>query len=250
MSEIESGKRTITARHVQLWCAVCDASPGERDRLLAEQDAVARMWVPYAELNRGGLEAAQKSIRQVYAELRVARFYQPKVIGGMAQTEAYTRAALTGVLVEQQVTTAEPGAEVEAAVVERVDRQRLLSRADARWFFLIEEAVLWFRPYSRALHREQLRHLLELRRRPNVFLGVIPIDVDRKGVHPEEAFDITDNALVMVELVSGYLSLSRPEDIALYAATWERLWALAVTGRSATALIQAAIKRLDGQAGL
>lgn len=69
-------------------------------------------------------------------------------------------------------------------------------------------------------------------------------------MHPEEAFDITDGALVIVELVSGYLSLTRPEDIALYVATWDRLWALAVTGPSATALIRAAIKRLDGQAGL
>ncbi|GAA4236599.1 hypothetical protein GCM10022254_46650 [Actinomadura meridiana] len=92
------------------------------------------MWVPYSQLNRGGLEAAQKSVRQVYEELAVARSYQPKVIPGMAQTEAYTRAALTGVLVEQRVETQHPDEEVEAAVAERMDRQRLLSRPDARWF--------------------------------------------------------------------------------------------------------------------
>jgi hypothetical protein len=202
------------------------------------------MWVPYSQLNRGGLEAAQKSVRQLYEELAVARAYQPKVIPGMAQTEAYTRAALTGVLVEQRVETQHPDEEVEAAVAERMDRQRLLSRPDARWFFLLEEPVLWYRPYPPELHREQLSHLMELRRRPNVFLGIIPANADRHGVHPEEAFSIFDRHLVAVELVSGYLSVTRPDEVALYMAIWERLWALAATGRAATALIRSALERL------
>ncbi|WP_433464088.1 helix-turn-helix domain-containing protein [Spirillospora sp. CA-128828] len=243
---IEKGQRTITARHVELWCSICGASALQRRQLLAEQAAVAGMWIPYSQLNRGGLEAAQKSIRQLYEELTLARSYQPKVIPGMGQTEAYTRAALTGVLVEQQVDSSEPEDEVAAAVAERMDRQRLLARPDARWFFLLEEQVLWFRPYSSQVHREQLVHLLELRRRPNVFLGIIPADVDRHGVHPEEAFDITDDHLVTVELVSGYLSVTRPEEVALYVATWERLWALAVTGTAAAALIRSALDRLEG----
>lgn len=247
---IEKGQRTITARHVGLWCSICEAPESLRRELLAEQAAVAGMWIPYAQLNRGGLEAAQKSVRRLYEELTVARSYQPKVIPGMGQTEAYTRAALRGVLVEQQVEAYEPDDEVEAAVAERMDRQRLLSRPDARWYFLLEEPVLWYRPYSRELHREQLRRLLELRRRPNVFLGIIPADADRRGVHPEEAFDIADDHLVTVELVSGYLSVTQPEEVALYTATWERLWALAATGPTATALIRSAMTRLDaGQEG-
>nr|WP_116025676.1 Scr1 family TA system antitoxin-like transcriptional regulator [Thermomonospora umbrina] len=184
VSMIEKGRRRITARHVELWCSICGAPGLLRRRLLAEQAAVAE-WVPYAQLNRGGLEAAQKSVRRLYDELTLARSYQPKVIPGMGQTEAYTRAGLSGVLVEQQVDAVEPEEEVEAAVAERMERQRLLSRPDARWCFLLEEPVLWYRPYSRELHREQLGHLLELRRRPNVFLGIIPAGVDRRGVHPE-----------------------------------------------------------------
>jgi transcriptional regulator with XRE-family HTH domain len=248
---IEKGQRTITAQHVRLWCSICAAPESVRRELLAEQAAVAGMWVPYAQMNRGGLGAAQKSIRQLYEQLAVARSYQPKVIPGMGQTEAYTRAALRGVLVEQQVDTCEPEADVDAAVAERMDRQRLLARPDACWFFLLEESVLWSRPYSRDLHREQLLSLLKLRRRPNVFMGIIPIDVDRRGVHPEEAFDITDDRLVTVELVSGYLSVTMPEEVALYVATWERLWALAATGPAATALIRSAVARLErGHAGM
>lgn len=245
VSMIEMGKRTITARHVEVWCAICGVSNSDRERLLAEQGAVAGMWIPYAQLNRGGLEAAQKSIRQLYEELRLARSYQPKVMPGMVQTLAYTRAALAGVLVEQQVETSEPMQEVQAAVAERMHRQRLLDRPDAGWFFLLEEPVLWYRPYSLQLHREQLLHLLELQRRPNVFIRIIPASTDRRAVHPEEAFDIIDENLVIVELVSGFLSVTQPEEVALYMAAWKRLWDLAVSGAAATALIRSALARLD-----
>lgn len=251
MSMIEKGRRTITARHVELWCLVCGAGGALRRELLAEQAAVAGMWVSYTQLNEGGLAAAQKSIRRLYEELHVARSYQSKVMPGMLQTPEYTRAALTGVLLEQRIVTAAPDSEVDAAVAERMDRQRLLARADACWYFLLEEPVLSFRPYARDLHRRQLRHLLELRRRPNVFLGIIPADVDRRGVHPEEAFDITDEHLVTVELVSGYLSVTRPEEVVLYTDLWDRLWSLAVTGTDAVSLVRGALDRLGaGQAGV
>jgi hypothetical protein len=247
---IEKGRRTISAEHVRLWCSICGASERRTEELLAEQAAVAGMWIPYEQLNRSGLPAAQRSIRQQYEDLALARSYQPKVFPGMVQTAAYTRAALTGVIVEQAVQTPDPDGEVELAVAERMDRQRLLSRPDARWLFLLEEPVLWFRPYSVDLHREQLRHLLEVRRRPNVFVGIIPAETHRRGVHPEEAFDITDGGLVTVELVSGYLSVTQPSEVALYVATWERLWSLAETGEAAKWRIRAALDRLEGQEGV
>lgn len=217
------------------------------EELLQEQAAVAGMWIPYEQLNRGGLEAAQKSVRQQYEQVKLARSYQPKVMPGMVQTEAYTRAALTGVIVEQAVETDDRDGEIARAVAERMDRQRLLGRPDARWFFLLEEPVLWYRPYPRDVHLEQLQHLLEVRRRPNVFLGIIPVDADRRAVHPEEAFDITDRHLVTVELVSGFLSVTQPAEVALYVATWERLWSLAETGAAATWRIRTALTRLDGE---
>ncbi len=247
---IEKGRRTISAGHVRLWCSVCGAAERRAEELLREQAAVAGMWIPYEQMNKGGLEAAQKSIRQQYEELAVARSYQPKVFPGMIQTEAYTRAALTGVLVEQAVETEDPAEEITRAVAERTDRQSLLGRPDARWLFLLEEPVLWYRPYGREVHREQLLHLLHVRRRPNVFVGIIPVEVDRKAVHPEEAFDITDGHLVTVELVSGYLSVTQPAEVALYVAAWNRLWALAETGTAATERIRSALARLEGQDGV
>lgn len=45
VSMIEKGRRTISADYVRLWCRICEASPQRIEELLAEQSAVAGMWV-------------------------------------------------------------------------------------------------------------------------------------------------------------------------------------------------------------
>ncbi|GAA2626472.1 helix-turn-helix transcriptional regulator [Actinomadura fulvescens] len=250
VSMIERGQRSITADHVRLWCRICGASDRRTEELLGEQANAARMWVTYQQLNRGGLTAAQKSVRQEYEELTLSRAYQPKVIHGMLQTQAYTLAALRTVQDEQRVDVADSEDDLAEAVAERMDRQTLLGRPDARWLFLLEETVLWLRPYSRELHAAQLRHLLATMKRPTVSLGIIPANADRRAIHPVEAFDITDAELVTVELVSGYLSVTQPAEIAMYVAAWDRLWSLAAFGKPAVALIERALADLEGQDGL
>lgn len=203
------------------------------------------MWVTYQQLNRGGLTAAQKSVREEYEQLTLARAYQTKVIPGLLQTERYTRAALQQVRLEQGVAIDD----VAEAVAERMDRQRVLHRPDARWWFVLEQDVLWYRPFAVEVHRGQLQHLLKVMRLPTVRLGVIPGTADRRNVSPAESFDITDAELVTVELTSGYLSVTVPEEIAMYLRAWERLSALAVYGDPAVALIKQALRGLEDQDG-
>jgi transcriptional regulator with XRE-family HTH domain len=246
VTKIEKAMRPASADHVRLWCRISKASAQRETELLAEQGAMARMWVTYQHLNQGGVKAAQKSVREKYEQLSLLRAYQTKVIPGLLQTKAYTREALRGVQVEQGVTgVVDLEADLEAAVAERMDRQTLLNRPDARWFFLIEEAVLGFQPWQAELHIDQLKFLLEVRRRPNISVGIIPADAPRQGIHPAEAFTITDARLVNVELVSGYLSVTRSDEIEMYRSEWKRLSTLAVFGQPSIALIKRAIATLE-----
>lgn len=241
VSLVERGRRTISADHVRLWCRICEASPQRTEELLAEQAAVAGMWVTYQQLNRGGLRHAQESVRELYEGLSLYRSYQSKVIPGLLQTEAYTAAALTMIRKEQGVEVDD----VASAVAERMDRQKVLRRPNARWVFVFEEAVLRYRPYAAEVHAAQLRHLLTVMRLPKVSLGVIPMGADRRNMSPDESFNITDTRLVSVELVSGFLSVTEPAEVAMYGAAWERLFALAVHGDRAVALIRAALGSLS-----
>ncbi|GAA2424241.1 hypothetical protein GCM10010191_40660 [Actinomadura vinacea] len=80
-------------------------------------------------------------------------------------------------------------------------------------------------------------------------LGIIPWawerDVGGFGVWLDETFLISDDRLVTVELVSGYLSIMTPEEAGGYLRAWERMVALAVYGDQAVALIRGALAALD-----
>ncbi|URM97381.1 helix-turn-helix transcriptional regulator [Actinomadura madurae] len=245
ISKIERAVRPASAEHVRLWCEICGVPEQRTRELLAEQASVERMWLTYRQLNRGGLKGAQESVRDRYERVRLMRTYCSHVIPGLLQTRAYTAAALESVRVEQHVEVDD----VAAAVGERMERQGVLRRPDARFVFVLEEQVLHQRVVPVQTHAEQLSHLLTLARLPSVSLGIIPLDAERSHaghrVWPEHTFIISDSELVTVELVSGFLSVSQPAEIADYVAAWERLFGLAVHGEKVRQIITSVRERLD-----
>lgn len=245
VSKVEMGVRPASAEYVRLWCRLCEASERQTEELLAEQRNVAGMWVTYQQLNQGGLKKAQESVREHYERAQLMRVYVTKAIPGLLQTEAYTAFALRSIRMEQGVEVDD----VAEAVGERMDRQSVLHRQDARWVFILEEEVLWHRTIPREAHREQLQHLLAVMRLPSVSLGIIPRTAERfvhgYGVWPDESFLLTGNEIVNVELVSGYLSVTQPDEIGMYLRAWERLSALAVVGDQVVGLIRSALESLE-----
>jgi len=239
VSRIEHGHRPISEADLRTWCEVCGVPPERTEELLAELRAVATMWQTHRQLNRAGLKGRQTRLRDKYWRVKLHRVYQTKVIPGLLQTRALTTHYLTQVRLEQHLAIDD----VADAVEVRMERQRCLQRPDARWLFLLEEAVLRYRPAPVDVHREQLDHLLAAMRRPTVSLGIIPLDADRRGVSPDESFtmsQLSDQTIVTVELVSGDVTFTQPYETRLYAEAWDRLWALAVHGDAARALIEAA----------
>jgi hypothetical protein len=77
-------------------------------------------------------------------------------------------------------------------------------------------------------------------------LGVIPLGTDRSIAWPIESFWMFDDEQVSVELVSGFLRLTRPSEVAMYAQVFSELAAQAVYGAKARSLIAAAIAALEG----
>ncbi|RJL23964.1 helix-turn-helix domain-containing protein [Bailinhaonella thermotolerans] len=245
VTKVEKAQRTITPDHVRLWCRICGQPPEREAELLAEQESVSQMWQTYAQLAKsagGGLKARQERLRDRYWRVKRQRTYQTKVIPGLLQTEAMMTFYLTQARVEQHLERDD----VAEAVIARMDRQGALNRLDALWGFILEEDVLWYRPGPADVHREQLRYLINMidSGRQNIFLGVIPRDIDRHGVIPGEAFIMDDDTLVTVELISGYLRLTRPDEIRMYGEAWDRLLSIAVHGRQARYLMERALGAL------
>jgi hypothetical protein len=245
VSKVEHGVRPVSSDDVRIWCHVCAVSPERTEELLAEQRAVAGMWVPYQQLNRAGLRKAQESVRPSYENSGLVRSYQPKIVPGLLQTAAYTTAVLEDARDRQGVQRDD----VADAVAERARRQRVLTRTGHRFVFVIEEPVLRYRFCALETLRGQLLHLREATRLPAVWLGIIPLGSDRRKVLPREGFIMFDEERVSVELVSGVLSVTQPREIAMYLRDFTDLARIAVHGQAARDLITEALRDLHLRPG-
>ena len=246
VSQIEKGVRPASVADVRLWCRICGASAQQEQELLSEQAVAARLWIAFRDLGRAtGLNATQKMLSgDMWDRVRVFRAYQTKVITGLLQTAGYMTAILAGVRAERGVEVDD----IAEALAERIGRQGYLLQRGRQFLFVIEEPVLWFRPYGPGIQREQLAHLLDVMKLPSVSLGIIPLRADRHGHRPRESFEITDTDLVTIEMLTGFLSLTHADEVAAYATAWEQLYSIAVHGTKARALITDALAALDDTA--
>lgn len=205
---------------------------------------MARLWLAFRDLGRRtGLNATQKMLSgDMWERVRLFRAYQTKVVPGLLQTATYMTGIMTGVRQERGVEFDD----IAEAVAERIGRQGYLLQRDRQFVFVIEEPVLWFRPYGNAVQRGQLMHLLDVMMLPSVSFGIIPMGIDRRGYRPRESFDITDSDLVTIELLSGFLSLTHPDEVGAYITAWKQLFSIAVRGKAARTLIMDTLGALDG----
>ena len=183
-------------------------------------------------MERSGLKRAQEARLPLYERTRQFRAYSCWKVPGLIQTKDYTRAVL---LAYQQRRGLRD--DVEAAVAVRMRRQRVLRRGERTVAFLIEESVLCNGFGGPDVMRAQLEHLTEVTNWPAVSLGIIPSSLDRGVAGPAEDFWIFDNEQVNVELISGYLTVAQPGDIAMYAQMFARFGEIAVYGGRARELI-------------
>jgi len=241
VSKIEHGVRPPSSDDIRAWCMVCGTPPEQIEELLAEQRAVAGMWVSYQRLNRAGLRKAQESVRPRYERAALVRAYQPKIIPGLLQTAAYTTALLEDARDRQGVHRDD----VTEAVAERIGRQKVLIKAGHQFIFVIEEPVLRYRFCGSEVMRGQIMHLRDTARLPSVWLGIIPLGADRHKVLPREGFVMFDDELVSVELISGVLTVTQPHEISMYVRDFNDLMRIAIHGKAARDLITAILDDLS-----
>jgi transcriptional regulator with XRE-family HTH domain len=235
VSKIEHATRPPSAADVRTWCRVCGAE-GEAADLIASLHAAEGMWVEWRRMERSGLRRAQEARLPLYERTRQFRAYSCWMVPGLIQTEDYTRAVLRAYQQRRGLRD-----DVEAAVAARVKRQRVLRRDGRTAAFLLEESVLRNGFGGPEVMSAQLAHLAEATTWPAVSLGIIPVSLDRGPAGPTEAFWIFDNEQVNVELISGYLTITQPSEIALYAQMFARLAEIAIYGHRAQDLISSMI---------
>jgi transcriptional regulator with XRE-family HTH domain len=239
VSRIEHARTAPSADDIRLWCEYC-GQPGETEDLVTFLRTVEGMFVEWRRMERTGLRRAQEAVLPLWERTRQFRAYSSWLIPGVVQTGAYTTAVLRAIAARRELPD-----DVEDAAAVRADRLRLLRQGDHRFMVLIEESVLRNVIGGPEVMAGQLGHLITVASLPSVSLGIVPMGLDRDVAWPVEDFWIFDNRQVNVELVSGWLTLTQPREIAMYGQTFSALSDIAVRGAQARALITAAIDTLD-----
>jgi len=239
-SRIEHARVALSDADIQTWCDVCGAARQAPD-LIAASHAADSTWTAWRRLERPGLRRAQEAVIPLWERTRQFRIYSPGLIPGPVQTAEYIETLL------QAIRERRPHRidDIEDAVRVRIAKQRVTFEADRSFTILLEENALRHRIGGPDTLRDQLRHLLKAASLPSVTLGIIPFHADRSPLRPVEMFFLFDDTEVNVELVSGWLRITEPTEVAMYAAVFAKLAAMAVYGKDARELIAAAVDTLE-----
>ncbi|GES07799.1 transcriptional regulator [Acrocarpospora macrocephala] len=239
-SRIEHGKKRPTESDLTAWAHAC-GTPELLPELIAELRAVDSAWLDWRRAEKTGLTHLNVAVRELYERTRIYRSYCQDVIPGLLQTAAYTTSTLSAIRDNREV----PVDDVTDAVAERMARQHILYEGDHRFVFILEVAALTYRRGGPEVMIGQLGFLLKAMALPSVSLAVIPSHIERAGRWPVENFYIFDDVQANVELVSGFLTITQPREIAMYMQTFARFHEIAVFGRQARGIIEAAIDSLQ-----
>ncbi|MGW4237054.1 helix-turn-helix domain-containing protein [Streptomyces sp. NPDC004749] len=194
------------------------------------QDSLPREYAEYIEL-----EAAASEIRN----------FEPIMIPGLLQTEAYTRAVI---LANPAIL---PPADIEALVAIRIERQKaLVGERPVRLWTIVGESAIRQAVGGAAVLREQLRHLEECARQRRVVVQVLP---HRVGAHaglnggfvvfgfPSEH----EADIVCVENMTGTLYMDEPGECAAYGVAFDHLRATALSPDDSLTLIRHVAQELE-----
>ncbi|WP_435271615.1 helix-turn-helix domain-containing protein [Streptomyces parvulus] len=186
--------------------------------------------------------AAYLSLEQAALHIRA---YEPEFVHGLLQTPAYARALLSA---------GNPHASSDATerrVALRMRRQEILTRpAPPRLWVVMDETVLRWPVGGSEVMREQVDHLIEVGRLPNVTLQIMPF---AGGPHPAmragafhvfrfRAPELPD--IVYLSGLVGAVYLDKGDDVVVYREALDRLGAQAVPARSTEELLGALRKEL------
>lgn len=160
------------------------------------------------------------------------------MIPGLLQTPVYATARLKRIVEFSGIPD-----DVETAVVNRMERQKVLTNGGRRFSIVLEIGALRSRIGSPEMMVGQLGHLISVASLPSVSLGIIPPDIERT-MWSSPGFWIFDEAPVLVETPTAELRITQPREVSVYDRTFAEFSEMAVRGAKARALITAAMESL------
>ncbi|GAB2936318.1 helix-turn-helix transcriptional regulator [Streptomyces heilongjiangensis] len=175
------------------------------------------------------------------------REWQPIVVPGLLQTPAYVRAVIAA-------TPHYVAPERIAQLVKvREARQAKIEEGGAMYTAILWEAVVRHPLISAEVHREQLAAILEVGKRRNVTVQILPFSagpvVGVTSAFQSFSFESEPTVeAVALENLRGMSVLEAPEDLAAYANAYDELRSAALAPDVSARLIRSAVRSSEEDA--
>jgi hypothetical protein len=216
---------------------------GDRERLSDRARAANEpgWWRKYRDV----ISAQYSEYIGLETEAYQVHTYQPQIIPGLFQTEAYARALAVGAYPDRPIE------QFERQVAVRLARQARLFEADPlRVWAIVHEEVLGHIVGDLKVMREQVTWLRTLVELPNVNLQILRTD---QGAHPGVAGSFsmlsfaepTDSDVVYVQCPAGELYLEEPDDVQRCKLALNHLRTKAVMPAGADVYLKVALREYD-----
>jgi len=235
VTRIENARVPVTARDVNdllTLYGVRDVDYREALLALARQGKPRTWWADYRDVMRPGNFVGMES------DASTTRVWEPIVLPGLLQSEAYMRALIgTGRRHDRKET-------IERRVALRRMRQaRLTAPSPLQLVALIDESVIHRVVGGPSVMQEQRRKLIEVSALPNVSMRIVPYSA---GEHPFmggsvallEFPDVAHLDVIYLEGLAGDYYEEQPAEVKRYRDEFERLRSRALSESSSISLIE------------
>jgi transcriptional regulator with XRE-family HTH domain len=237
ISRWESGRQLLTPAQVNQWAAATGATAAQHSTLDEVAEQVMTEAVSWGARPRR-LAALQRETGDLEESAGLLRTYHPVMIHGLLQVPDYARMVFQA----RAQLEGQSDAEVAEAVAARLGKQALLFKGGHRFEFLLTEAGLRWRFVPAEVMAAQLDRLRQVATRPNVTLGILPLEVETPvwrwesfAAFLERADDGED--LVHIENLMAAVTIRKPEDVARYSEAFRQLLGAAAVGDDALVLL-------------
>ena len=236
VSKMERGSTAADPDDVAEWARSTGADAGVAADLATQAELAANQMQSWQAVHGRGLATRQREVAELNAAMVRHREFAPDVVPGLLQTPPYAARVL-------ELADVSGRGQVAEAVSARVNRQAILYDSSRTFEFVLTEGALRFRVGPRDLMHAQAEKIISVMSLANVSVSVIPFSAIPAALFVSGfvIYDIPDEPLVLVEILSRELQLRTAWDVHLYEQTFERLADSAVSGAQAAALIRGAM---------
>jgi transcriptional regulator with XRE-family HTH domain len=233
ISRAETGRFLLDPGTVAKLAELYGVDDAQRDELVGWAENLRPQRLDSRLIMQRGTNHFQERIRRIEEASSEVRSYQPGLVLGSLQTEAYATA----------VFSRRPTAEPAAAVSARMRRHRMMLEDTRRsWTLIQTEGSLLWHVGGPSLMAEQLDRLVEASARPNIWLGVIThhTPVSFTAGH---GFHIYDRQAVQIGTRTATALTSDQRDVDAYESLFTELERVAAFGDEARSFLAAMADR-------